>query len=129
MSQSPAGSNETILVVDDSELVLALASRILSRAGYHVLTAPSGQSALSVAESHAGPIDVLLTDVLMPGMTGPQLARHLSSVRSGLRVLFMTGYQRDAPDGELAVPPGSNLIEKPFKPDLLLRALRSTLEG
>jgi CheY-like chemotaxis protein len=115
----------TILVVDDSELVLSLTSRILTGAGYKVMTAPSGEWAMSVARRHAGTIDLLLTDVMMPGMSGPQLARGLAAHRSGIRVLFMTGYQRDSVRGEPAVPPGAEILEKPFKPAALLRAVKA----
>jgi CheY-like chemotaxis protein len=123
------GGDETVLIVDDSEAVLALTSRILSKAGYRVLTAPSGDWALSVSQRHPATIDLLLTDVMMPGMSGPQLARSLSQLRGGMRVLYMTGYRRDSPGGELAVPPGSNLIEKPFKPEALLRAIRTSIKS
>jgi two-component system cell cycle sensor histidine kinase/response regulator CckA len=115
----------TILVVDDSELVLSLTSRILTGAGYKVMTAPSGEWAMSVARRHSGTIDLLLTDVMMPGMSGPQLARGLAAHRSGIRVLFMTGYQRDSVRGDLAVPPGAEILEKPFKPAALLRAVKA----
>jgi two-component system, cell cycle sensor histidine kinase and response regulator CckA len=115
--------------VDDSEAVLALTARILAKAGYRVLTAPSGEWAMSVAQRHAGTIDLLLTDVMMPGMSGAQLARRLSAHRSCMRVLFMTGYQRDSASGELAVPPESHILEKPFKPQVLLHAVRTTIES
>jgi hypothetical protein len=121
------GGSETLLVVDDSEPVLALTGRILSRAGYDVLTAPSGEWALSVAARHPARIDLLLTDVMMPDISGPQLAERLAGSRPGLRVLYMSGYQRATPDGTSMVPAGAALIEKPFKPDALLRTIRQTL--
>jgi CheY-like chemotaxis protein len=121
------GGSETLLLVDDSEPVLALTGRILSRAGYEVITAPSGEWALSVAARHPASIDLLITDVMMPGMSGPQLAERLARSRSGLRVMYMTGYQRAAPDGTSMVPEGAAVIEKPFKPDALLRQVRQVL--
>jgi PAS domain S-box-containing protein len=123
----PAGGAETVLIVDDAEPVLALTSRILSGVGYQVLTAPSGAWALSVAQRHPAPIDLLLTDVMMPGMSGPQLARRMAGLRPNLRVLYMTGYQRSSTDGESLVGPGALLIEKPFKPTALLEAVREAL--
>ena len=122
------GGTETVLVVDDSEPVLSLTSRILSRAGYHVLTAPSGEWALSVAARHPSEIHLLVTDVMMPGMSGPELAQQLSTVRPSTRVLYMTGYQRAAPEGEAGISADAALIEKPFKPDALLRAVRQVIE-
>ena len=122
------GGTETVLVVDDSEPVLSLTGRIMDRAGYQVLTAPNAEWALSVAARHPGPIDLLLTDVMMPGMSGPQLAERLAMLRPNARVLFMTGYQRATPNGEPLVREGARLLEKPFKPDALLRAVRHALD-
>lgn len=123
------GGLETVLIVDDSEPVLSLTSRILNRAGYQVLTAPNGEWALSVAQRHPSTIHLLLTDVMMPGMSGPQLARRLSSLRPSTRVLYMTGYQRATPEGESMVPAEAALIEKPFKPDALLQAVRAGIDS
>jgi len=122
------GGSETVLVVDDSEPVLALTSRILDRAGYRVLTAPSGHWALSVAERHTDRIDLLLTDVVMPGMSGRQLADQISALRPGLRVVFMSGYQRTSDGASSVLPERARLLEKPFKPDHLLRTVRSALD-
>src|SRR5690606_22646037 len=88
------GGTETVLIVDDSEPGLSLTSRIMDRAGHRVLTAPSADWALSVAARHPGAIDLLLTDVMLPGMSGPQLAARLAGLRPRIRVLYMTGYQR-----------------------------------
>ena len=123
------GGSETVLVVDDSEPVLSLTSRIMDRAGYRVLTAPNADWALSVAQRHPGSIDLLLSDVMMPGLSGPQLADRLTAMRPKVRVLYMTGYQRATANGDPVVPEGSNLIEKPFKPESLLRAVRHALES
>jgi len=128
-AEAAAGGSETVLVVDDSEPVLALTSRILDRAGYSVLTAPSGHWALSVAARHPHPIDLLLTDVMMPGMSGVELANQLAGSRPELRVLYMSGYQRSSDGGESLLPGGAKLLEKPFKPDALLRTVRSELDG
>jgi len=122
------GGSETVLVVDDSEPVLALTSRILDRAGYAVLTAPSGQWALSVAARHPKPIDLLLTDVMMPGMSGVELAVQLAGARPDLCVLYMSGYQRTSDGAESLLPDDATLLEKPFKPDALLRAVRAELD-
>ena len=123
------GGSETVLIVDDSEPVLSLTSRIMDRAGYQVLTAPNADWALSVAQRHPGAIDLLLTDVMMPGLSGPQLADRLLAMRPKVQVLYMTGYQRATPTGEPVVPDSAHLIEKPFKPEALLRAVRRALES
>jgi CheY-like chemotaxis protein len=122
------GGTETVLVVDDAEPVLGLTSRILERAGYQVLTAPNAAWAVSVSERHSGRVDLLLTDVMMPGQSGPQLAARLTGMRPRLRVLYMTGYQRTGPNGETVVPVDAHLLEKPFKPEALLRAVRQALD-
>ena len=83
---------------------------------------------MSVAARHSWRIDLLLTDVMMPGMSGPQLAERLAGERPGLRVLFMSGYQRSSDSGESMLPNGARLVEKPFKPDGLLHSVRAALE-
>jgi DNA-binding NtrC family response regulator len=93
-----------------------------------VLTAPNAAWAVSVSERHSGRVDLLLTDVMMPGQSGPQLAARLTGMRPRLRVLYMTGYQRTGPNGETVVPVDAHLLEKPFKPEALLRAVRQALD-
>src|SRR5262249_9676342 len=97
----PMGS-ETILLVEDEPTVRSLARRVLEMCGYHVLEASQGEEPLEVAGKHAGPIHLLLTDILMPGMTGRQLAAELTTRRADLPVLFMSGYSDDIldPNGE-----------------------------
>lgn len=85
----------TVLVVDDDASVLQVASKVLRRGGYEVLEGVGGQKALQVADEHEGEIDLLLTDVVMPGMSGRDLAEALSKKLPGLRVLYMSAYTED----------------------------------
>ena len=113
----------TVLVVDDDDRVRLLTERILVRAGYHVLSATSGPRALAVAREHAGDIDLLLSDMVMPGMSGSELAQAIVVARPHIKVLFMSGYDR----GQTG--PGQRLITKPFNRDGLIAAVVDALTG
>jgi PAS domain S-box-containing protein len=124
-----AGGTETVLLVDDVETVRALAREILRMNGYTVLEARHAREALLVSEAHRGPIHLMLTDVMMPGMTGGELARRMRAQRPSTRVLYMSGYADDAifphalPGGETAFLP------KPFTAAVLSRKVRETLDA
>src|SRR6185503_4431700 len=93
LDKSPARSRgETLLIVEDEEALRDVAGRILGGAGYRVLAASCGPAALELAAAHDGPIDLLLSDVVMPGMLGKELAERLTGVRPATRVLYMSGY-------------------------------------
>jgi len=124
---APAGS-ETILLVEDEDAVRGLLQEVLSESGYKVLSASSGAEALRVSRAHTGPIDLLLTDVVMPGMGGREVATALSAERPGLRVLFASGYTAEAIARHGVLEPGTDLIHKPFTPDALLRRVRERLD-
>jgi PAS domain S-box-containing protein len=121
--------SETVLIVEDEEPVRAVARAILRRSGYTVLTAQNGGEALLICERHAGRIDLLLTDVIMPFLDGRQVAERLVSLRPDLKVLFMSGYTDDviAPHGVLE--PGLMFVHKPITPDTLLAKVREALDG
>jgi signal transduction histidine kinase/CheY-like chemotaxis protein len=119
---------ETVLVVEDELAVLDLACRVLKSAGYSVLTAKSGLEALEIVRGHSGPIDLLLTDVVMPRMAGPELARRFRALRPGSRVLYMSGYTGEAVGRQGVLPEGVQLLEKPFTPDVLTARVRKTLD-
>ncbi|WP_187368976.1 hybrid sensor histidine kinase/response regulator [Baekduia soli] len=121
-----AGGVGTILLVEDEAALRALAERVLRRAGYHVLAAGGGEEALALAGGHAGTIDLLLTDVVMPGMLGLELARKLTGAHAGLPVVFMSGYACDASGAPHAIDPAA-LLEKPFTPPALLEHVRRAL--
>jgi hypothetical protein len=121
------GGSETVLLVEDEPAVRQFARRALEASGYAVLVAPDGAEALSLAERHAGPIHVLLTDVVMPGMAGPELARRLAARRPSLRVLYCSGYTDDATVLEGVREAGTPFLQKPFAPEDLIRKLREVL--
>ena len=117
---------ETVLVVEDEEAVRQLAVESLGRGGYLVINAGSGDEALRIAEAFDGPIHVLLTDVVMPGMKGPELATRMRAARPAIRVLLMSGYAADVvTKDDLAE---ATLLAKPFSPTALTRAVRRILD-
>ncbi|HET8833674.1 MAG TPA: ATP-binding protein [Gemmatimonadales bacterium] len=121
------GGTETVLVVEDEEAVRHLVCRVLRAKGYRVLEAPNAESALLVAGSTPAPIDLLVTDMVMPGMGGSTLAAELVAVRPAMRVLFITGYAPEAVERRGRLPDASGLLEKPFSADQLARRVREIL--
>ncbi len=119
---------ETVLVADDEPDIRTLARDILEARGYTVLTAADGEEALRLAEAHAGPIHALLTDVVMPKLTGPELAERLLRTRRDTKVVFMSGYTGDLIGEYGILRVGAPFVGKPFSPDLLLRKLREALD-
>jgi len=119
---------ETILVADDAPDILSLASDILEARGYAVLTAPDGDAALRLAEAYAAPIHALLADVVMPGLSGPELAERLTRTRSETKVIFMSGYTTEVMDQYGLLRSGAPFVGKPFTPDLLVRKVREALD-
>ena len=120
---------ETILVVEDEPAVLSLSRRALEAQGYVVLAASDASDAMRVVERHGGTIHLLLTDVVMPGVSGRELADRLASQRPGIRVLYMSGYPGDAVVQHGALPHGSAFLQKPFSPDGLARKVRDVLDA
>jgi two-component system, cell cycle sensor histidine kinase and response regulator CckA len=118
----------TILLVEDDASVRSLAQRALERAGYDVLVAQDGLEAVAVADAHPGGLDLLVTDVVMPGMRGPEVARRLRLAQPDLRVLFVSGYAEDAlgPDGVLAF---GAFLAKPFRTAELVARVAEVLGG
>jgi len=125
---APRGA-EVVLLVEDEPQVRALASRILADHGYRVLEACEGREALHIAERHPGIIDLLLTDVVMPRMTGHELARRLRLARPETRVLFMSGHSEEAITLRGDVASGSAFMRKPFAPETLARTVRGILDA
>jgi two-component system, cell cycle sensor histidine kinase and response regulator CckA len=111
--QLPRGS-ETVLLVEDEEQVLKISRRILEQQGYSVLAASSPQMALDLAGHHTGPLDLLVTDVVMPGMNGKDLLNHLRANHPGLRCLLVSGYAADIIGGNGAMDDGVHFLQKPF---------------
>jgi CheY-like chemotaxis protein len=118
------GGTETILLVEDEESVRRLASLLLERSGYRLLVASSAEEALETARGYTGQIDLLLTDVLLPGLNGRRLADLLSPERPSMKVVFASGYF----DERGILEPGSDFIQKPFNPETLARSVRRALD-
>jgi two-component system, cell cycle sensor histidine kinase and response regulator CckA len=122
-------ATETLLVVENETAIKTLVQMALERHGYVVLTAESGSEALHLAAAHRGPIDLLITDVVMPDLRGPELARRLLEQRPALVTLFMSGYMDDALGEDRSVlPVPVEFIQKPFSPSALAARVREMLD-
>jgi CheY-like chemotaxis protein len=119
----------TLLLVEDDVAVRVVTRRILVRHGYTVLEAAHGAAALEVLDRHAGPVDLVLTDVVMPQMSGRAFAQELERRRPGVRVLFMSGYTDDEILRRGVLAPGVGFLEKPFTAERLLGAVRDGLQS
>jgi signal transduction histidine kinase/ActR/RegA family two-component response regulator len=122
----PRGTG-TILVVEDEDAVRYLACRVLRGNGYRVLEAADPAAALRIVQAEAQPIDLLVTDIVMPGMSGPVLAERLVAARPDLKVLYITGYAEEAIERQGALPAGGALLEKPFTAQQLADSVRQAL--
>lgn len=109
-------------MVDDEPSVCGLAARCLAREGYRVLEATGPAEAARIAREHDGPIDLLVSDLIMPGMSGVELSARITGRRPGIRTLYMSGYAREMRDGQ------GPLLAKPFTPRELVDAVRNLLE-
>jgi CheY-like chemotaxis protein len=129
-TRAPAvrGGRETVLIVEDEQAVARMASLVLERQGYRVLLAEDGQSALALLEAVDCEPDLLVTDVVMPNIGGPELAERLRVTRPALRVLFTSGYSYDGMGQKGELDPGTAFLQKPFTPAALARAVRDVLD-
>ncbi|MCL4818204.1 MAG: PAS domain S-box protein [Vicinamibacteria bacterium] len=124
---SPAATTTTILLAEDESALRELTEEVLTEAGYHVLSAEDVPRALEVAAAHEGPIDLLLSDVVMPGGDGAQLAARLRESRPAVRVLFVSGYPEEVISQQGRLDPGVALLSKPFTSADLLQRVASAL--
>jgi PAS domain S-box-containing protein len=125
----PGRGTETILIVEDEDEVRTLAGEVLASYGYEVLQARTPAEALLIAERHTGPIPLLLTDVIMPGMSGRILAERLAPLRPEMNVLYMSGYTDEAIVHHGTLDAGTPFIQKPFTPDALAAGVRRLLDA
>jgi PAS domain S-box-containing protein len=125
---SPARGRETLLLVEDEPLILRMAKRVLSELGYTVLTASGGLEALEVLGRHAGDVQLLITDVVMPKMSGRELAARVTALRPDIRVLYSSGYAADAIGEDGVIGDGINFLAKPYEPSRLADAVRDVLD-
>jgi CheY-like chemotaxis protein len=127
-SPLPTGT-ETLLVVEDDDGVRDLVREVLAPLGYQVLVTASGEDALRASDAHQGTVHLLLTDVIMPGMNGRQLAEVIRARRPGIKVLFMSGYTEDALHTQGMIEHGVALILKPLRPGPLAHHVRKVLDS
>jgi two-component system, cell cycle sensor histidine kinase and response regulator CckA len=125
-AEADVPTGPTILVVDDEAGVRVMIARMLSLAGYQVVSAQSGEEALEIAKDYAAPLELVLTDVRMPGMSGPELVEELVKARPGIRVMYMSAYSRDV------LPAGARdtdipFLTKPFTMRTLALSIQETL--
>ena len=122
------GGSETVLIVEDDDSVRKLARTSLKRNGYRILEAENGENALRVSEAHDGSIDLILTDVVMPKMSGKDLAELVEKIHPRVKVIFMSGYTNDAIVNHGILTRGVEFIEKPFTPKNLASKVRAVLD-
>jgi PAS domain S-box-containing protein len=127
--QRPLKGDETILIVEDENQILLLAKQILEQQGYQVLTAESPEKALTVAGQFPGPVHLLLTDVIMPGMNGKELRDKIEAIKPGIKTAFMSGYTADAIAHRGILDEGVAFVEKPFSVRGLSEKIREVLES
>ena len=133
ISREPAAGphlsgSETVLLVEDEDVVRSLVTEMLEGAGYSVIVASDAAEAETLASSHEARIDLLMTDVVMPGLSGPELAQRLLAVRPAMRVLFTSGYTEDAVAADSALAHGTAFLSKPFSAGDLAEKLRGLLD-
>ena len=128
-TSAPLGGTETILLAEDDEPLRRLARQLLVKLGYRVLEAADPAAALALARAHPGDIHIVVSDVVMPGQSGLQLARQIAADRPLVKVLFMSGYTDEAIVRHGLLDPGSNFLQKPFTPAVLARKVREVLDA
>jgi PAS domain S-box-containing protein len=122
------GGSETILLVEDEETMRRFARSVLEASGYVVIEAASGEEALAALSRGGGAASLLLSDVVMPGMSGPQLGRAVARIRPGVRILYMSGYAEESLAGHGMLEPGIDLLQKPFDASTLLARVRAAID-
>jgi CheY-like chemotaxis protein len=120
---------ETVLLVEDEASLRGLLHEALETNGYSVLVARDGAEAVQIAEAHVGPIQIMVTDVIMPGLTGPQIVDLVAPIHPKMRVLYISGYSGEPITRHGLIGPGRAFLSKPFGPETLLRKVRESLDA
>jgi PAS domain S-box-containing protein len=128
-AQVPGGGSETLLLVEDEESVRQLVRDTLEARGYKVIEAENGEAGLRASAAHEGTIDMIITDVVMPGMSGRELAKRVTEARPETKVLYLSGYTEEAIAHEGVLDPGTAFLQKPFTLQVLSRKVREVLRG
>jgi two-component system, cell cycle sensor histidine kinase and response regulator CckA len=126
--RSALQGTETVLLVEDDAGLLHLICKVLQHYGYSVLPAQNAQDALTIDERHAGPIHLLISDLIMPGLNGPGLAQRIVARRPAIRVLFISGYANNETVDRLASGGHTSFLPKPFTPETLARSVRQCVD-
>ncbi|HKT04247.1 MAG TPA: ATP-binding protein [Rugosimonospora sp.] len=126
---APLGGGHTLLLIEDEDDLRGAVQRMLANSGYQILVATDGMAAIRIAATHQGPVDVLLSDVVMPEMSGPEVAEEIRAIRPAVRVLFMSGYDQSFLASRGRVGKGAEVMQKPFSREALLHRLREVLAG
>ena len=127
LGRAPAGGSETVLLVEDEQSVRQLVRETLEARGYRVLEAENGEAGLAVAARHERPIELVITDVVMPELGGRELAQRLLQARPKIKVLYLSGYTEDAIVSEGTIDSGNAFLQKPFTLQSLARKVREVL--
>jgi len=127
VAAATAGGTETVLLVEDEESVRHLVRDTLAAKGYKVVEAENGEAGLAAAARHMGKIDLVITDVVMPGMGGREMVEHISMTRPQAKVLYLSGYTEDAILSEGSIQSGTAFLQKPFTLQNLSRKVREVL--
>jgi len=125
----PRGHGEAIVVVDDEAAVLNLTGKVLGGLNYTVLVTQNPEKALAMVRSHSGDIHLLLCDVVMPEMSGKELAEEIAELQPNTRIMFMSGYRRINTLHHRVMESGVHFIQKPFTPDALARKVREAIQS
>jgi signal transduction histidine kinase/ActR/RegA family two-component response regulator len=129
VAAAPVEAGETILLVEDEEQIRSLAQRVLARAGYEVIAAPDGHAAVALANRHPGPIHLLIVDMMLPGLSGRELAAQLNIHRPAIKVLYISGTSDDAIARHRVLAPGTEFLQKPFAMGQLIQKIRKVLDA
>lgn len=129
VTQVRAANADTVLLVDDDDSIRMIVQRVLEKAGYVVLAASSAETALQVAEAHADPIDLIVADLMLPGVKGPKMVERLREQQPSIGVLYLSGYTDVMLEEAGMLDARENLLEKPFGLAALMKRVRESIDA